>query len=239
MAALISHKSESNYLSFDNRKPPYKSVIVRYQYEPVNIYDIKSDRREKNKFPAMFECLKKFCCCRSQNVTEGENYSPIEDPNSSLVGPIGRSYTLSSQAKPTQAVPTVTITRAIDNESTINSTAIKTSDNDSLNSNTSKDECIKSTTKLLLTKEREISSRHFYKVHVEERDRRQETEVDSRTSTLRSGEKMSFIREVLSCRDTFLKSLEWCDNSLMRSKRCRHVKSDEWLELRVDGISAL
>lgn len=234
MATLISHKTESDSLSPETHKPKYKSVIVRYQYEPVNIYDIQSEPRETNKFTSMMSvCFQKLCCCRS--LPEDDHDSPIGDPNSSLVGPIRKSYTLNNQCRTTlQSAPTIILSRPLDDESST-STLSKP---DSITSSATKivdNESVKSTTVLVMAERKECSSSE---TEVKECDPK-EIDASSRGSTLRSGEKMSFIRDVLSCRDTFLKSMEWFDNSLTRGKRCRPVKTDEWLELQNEGTSAL
>ncbi|GBP28100.1 hypothetical protein EVAR_21222_1 [Eumeta japonica] len=57
----------------------------------------------------------------------------------------------------------------------------------------------------------------------------------SRCGTLKSGEKCSFISEVLNY-DVFLRSLEWFDNSLTRRKRNRMVTCDQWVRYENEGI---
>ncbi|CAG4992294.1 unnamed protein product [Parnassius apollo] len=109
---------------------------------------------------------------------EEQHDSPIEDPNSSLVGPTGRSYTLNNKTmkQTQQSIPTVTITRVIDNDS-VTSIATKTIDNES----------IKSTTNLLLSNEREASSKYMNENKTyKQSEQPKQTEVDSRNSTIKS-----------------------------------------------------
>lgn len=55
----------------------------------------------------------------------------------------------------------------------------------------------------------------------------------------KSGEK-TFIREIMACRDSFIKSLEWCDNSLTRGKKGRSIKRDDWVRYDThEGINVL
>ncbi|KPJ18928.1 Synaptotagmin-like protein 4 [Papilio machaon] len=189
MATLISHKTESDSLSSENYKPKYKSVIVRYQYEPINIYDIQSEPREINKFTLMMSvCFKKLCCC-CRTLPEDEHDSPIGDQNSSLVGPIRKSYTLSNQARTTQqSAPMIIINRPLDDGSS--SSTLTKQDNDSINSSVTKvvdNESIKSTT-VLLTNELKESSRNVSEKIVHSCDQTKEIEASSRGSTLRSDE---------------------------------------------------
>lgn len=218
MVYSISYKSEPGYSSIEN-KSGNPSEINAEPYRHVDIYRRTVVRSDKKMTFASF--LTRCLCCKGTSHEELD--SPVDNPTSALVGPTGRSYTLNNEAAKSSvvqetSVPSLVVTRALD------------------------DEFSTSTTTLLLASERNASeinlgaqSHSFKKMVAVPCDSSQDSEGNSQCSTLKSGEKISFIREILSCRDTFLKSLEWCDNSLTRSKRCRLVKPDEWLELKNDG----
>lgn len=169
------------------------------------------------KTSLLHKCISCCCCWLYCNAKDGHD-SPMDDPNSSLVGHVGRSYTLNAEPKrKLSQIPTVTVTEPIE------------------------DECIILTTKRLLTNEQEASSISLskYPVHTSSQNISFNNSTNnSSCSTLRTGEKKSFIYEVLMCRDSFLKSLEWCDNSLTRGKKCRFVKQDDWIELKSEGTQS-
>lgn len=221
--ATAPGRAKIRYLTFENRTIRDPSPIASYY--PVNVYTVNSANsaaipEDKMSFR---ECLFRFCfcCCKpsaDDRFTSIPRASPLDSPQSALTGPTGNSYTLNKEPPVDQSIPSLTITRTIE------------------------DEISKSTTKLLLDSE-QISSSNSLSIPKYKPKRRTPSPPlkDSPTnssSTLRSGEKALFIREVLACRDTFLRSLEWCDNSLTRGKKCRHLKPDEWIELdNEDGIS--
>lgn len=224
-------KTKSKYITFENRHSPTP------QYRPVNIYTINTFNKNAGKKRNMCRQCFKWClcglCCNSSLDDEHDN--PIENPNSSLVGPIRHSYTfnrdLSSPDPP--LLPVLTVTRVFDELPPLDTEFNKTFDGDNED---------KSTTKLLLSSEQvasSISLENKYKVlkSVSSGHDASETTTSNRSS-LKSGEKGSFIRDVLSCRDSFLKSLEWCDNSLTRAKKCRYIKRDDWVQLENDGTCA-
>lgn len=223
LMADSARKTKTKYLTFENRN--FKDQDE--QYRPVNIYITKTETIEKRNM--LRECLRRCFCC----VCCESSKDQIENVNSSLVGPIGHSYTLNTDTSSTVThLPTLTIT-SFDEDKYSELPDTKEID----------DELSKSTTKLLLSSEKTASTINLsapkYKVKQivsNHNGKAEDSANNSRTSTLRIGEKNSFIRDVLSCRDSFLKSLEWCDNSLTRSKRCRHIKRDEWVELQNDGI---
>lgn len=220
MVYSISYKSEPTYSSIEN-KTYNPDGINASTYRQVDIYRrtvVKSDKRM-----TFGSFLSRCLCCKG--TSDEELDSPVDNynPSSALVGPTGRSYTLNDEtSKPSVVqqetnIPSLIVTKPLD------------------------DEFSTSTTMLLLASERNASEinlgvqNNSFKKMVTAPCESQESDGNSRCSTLKSGEKVSFIREILSCRDSFLKSLEWCDNSLTRSKRCRFVKPDEWLELKNDG----
>lgn len=218
-----ARKSKTKYLTFENRN----TNDTDEQYRPVNIYITKTETIKKRN---MFcECLRRCFCCECCESSK-EHHEII---NSSLVGPIGHSYTLNTDTTSTEThLPTLTIS-SFDEDTFSELPTTKEID----------DEFSKSTTKLLLSTEQTASSISLstpkYRVKRISSNRTgtpEDSANNSRTSTLKFGEKNSFIREVMSCRDSFLKSLEWCDNSLTRSKRCRYIRRDEWVELQNDGI---
>lgn len=223
-------KSKTKYLTFENRNLGSSSSV----YRQINIYTVESDTKMCEKRNIFRECID-WCLCKScKSVSEDLHEAPIDNHNSLLESPIGNSYTLNREViVPEQKMPTVTITRVIDEFPSLDD--IKDIEN----------EYSKSTTKLLLSSEQvatSISLNNKYKVKKKTGSfdvTPERSETNSGSNTLRSGEKVSFIREVLSCRDSFLNSLEWCDNSLTRGKRYRNIKRDEWLELQNEGINTV
>lgn len=222
-------KTKSKYITFDNRHSPTS------QYNPINIYTVNTYNKNVGKKKNMCRQCFKWCfcglCCNSASDDEHDN--PIENPNSSLVGPIRHSYTLNRDllAPDPRQLPVLTITRVIDELPSLDTEFNKDIEDED-----------KSTTILLLSSEQAASSislENKYKVlkSVSNYNDASDTSNSNRNS-LKSGEKGSFIRDVLSCRDSFLKSLEWCDNSLTRSKKCRYIKRDNWVQLENDGTSA-
>ncbi|KAI8424219.1 hypothetical protein MSG28_002792 [Choristoneura fumiferana] len=212
-------RAKIRYLTFENRTIREPSPIA--SYHPVNIYTVNSansDAITEDKM-SFRECLFRFCCCCCKPSTDDlftsiPRDSPLDSPHSALTGPTGNSYTLKKEPPRLvdQSIPSLTITRTIE------------------------DEISKSTTKLLLDSEQISSSKSLAAPKYKAKRKTpspppKESPTNSCSSTLRSGEKALFIREVLACRDTFLRSLEWCDNSLTRGKKCRHLKRDEWIEL--------
>lgn len=223
MVYSISYTPETNYSSIERRNI---KVDDSEKYHTIDIYATNLNNRGHKKM-TIRSFLKMCLCCKTD--AEDECDSIVDTPQSALVRPTGRSYTINNDIPKStviieeqQAIPSLIVTRPLD------------------------DEFSTSTTKLLLDSERSASSSYsspsnsFKKVkpQVSEASLRvtsQDTESNDIGDSLKSGEKVSFIREILSCRDSFLKSLEWCDNSLTRGKRCRFVKPDEWLELKNDG----
>lgn len=219
MVYSISYKSDPSYLSIENKSftPDESSAST---YHPVDVYRRSIVRSEKMTFGSF---LRRCLCCEGTSGDEHDSPSDSYNPSSGLVGSTGRSYTVNSETTKQSVtvqntdIPSLIVTRPID------------------------DEFSTSTTTLLLSAERNASSInlgiHNYSVKkvISTPCESPDSDSNSRGSTLKSGEKISFIREILSCRDSFLKSLEWCDNSLTRGKRCRFVKPDEWLELKSDG----
>lgn len=187
-------------------------------YYPVNVYSTNFGR--KNEQSAFL----RWCCCCKNNSNETDDLL-VENSTSSLIRSAERrSYILEKEIPTTavQSVPTITITSTADLESQIS----------------------KSTTELLLSSEQRSSTISLntpqytvpkFKISPPESSKGPGT--PSISIVEKRGEKISFIREVISCRDSFLKSLEWCDNSLTRKKRCRVVKPDEWLELKEGDAS--
>lgn len=218
MVYSISYKSEPTYSSIEHKSGHPDEVSAR-PYHHVDIYRRTVVKSDKKMTIGAFLC--RCLCCK--RTSDEELDSPVFNPSSALVGPTGRSYTLNDEPKKSSvvqetSVPSLIVTRPLD------------------------DEFSTSTTALLLASERNASEINlgaqnysFKKMVAPPSESSQDSGGNSRYSTLKSGEKISFIREILSCRDTFLKSLEWCDNSLTRSKRCRLVKPDDWLELKNDG----
>lgn len=221
-------KTKSKYITFENRHSPTP------QYHPVNIYTINTYNKTVGKKKNMCrQCLKWCFCGLCCEAADDEHDNPIDNPNSSLVGPIRNSYTLNRDlsAPDPRPLPELIITRTLDELPSLDSEFNKTIDDE-----------YKSTTKLLLSSEQvasSISLENKYEVlrKVSSGSHVAKTSSSNRSS-LKSGEKGSFIRDVLSCRDSFLKSLEWCDNSLTRNKKCRYIKRDDWVQLENDGTSA-
>lgn len=184
-------------------------------------------------------CCAKFWRCLCCRAYQDEINSPEDNSTSALVSASRKSYTV-NQAPPSSRhanqddLPKLIVTRPIDDEFPTKTQSIVSE------TKTIEDDLAKSTTKLLLATEKQASSISLSSPKIVQR--KQSTSVDSnetnsRKTTLKSGEKISFLQEVLSCRDSFLRSLEWCDNSLTRGKRCRTIKKDDWIELNDgDGI---
>lgn len=176
--ASSGRRTKTKYITFEN-----SSNMAIESYEPVDIYSADSQGKLLSEKLTWRQWIYQICCCKTQDLCD----SPMENPNSSLVGRVGRSYTLTKEtAFHNQQLPILTATRVIDDDFT--------------NTNT----------KLEKTKTSYA-----------------ENSLDRERSNSAFGER-SFVREILSCRDSFIKSLEWCDNSLTRGKRCRLVKHDAW-----------
>lgn len=222
-------KTTSKYITFENRHSPTP------QYHPVNIYTINTSSKNVGKKKNMCRQCFKWCFCGLcyNTVSDDEHDNPIDNPNSSLVDSIRTSYTLNRDlpAPDPRPLPVLTVTRILDELPPLD-----------LEFNKDIDDEYKSTTKLLLSSEQvasSISLENQYEVlRKMSRGNYAANTSTSNRSSLKSGEKGSFIRDVLSCRDYFLKSLEWCDNSLTRTKKCRYIKRDEWVQLENDGTSA-
>lgn len=222
-------KTKSKYITFENRHSPTA------QYHPVNFYTLNTCNavKKKNMCRQCFKwCLCGLCC---KSSLDDEHDNPIENLNSSLVGPIRHSYTLNRDITipDPRLLPVLTVTRVLDELPPLDT---------EYNKDISVDDEDKSTTKLLLSSEQAASSislENKYKVlkSVSSGNNASETSTSNRSS-FKSGEKGSFISDVLSCRDSFLKSLEWCDNSLTRAKKCRYIKRDDWVQLENDGTCA-
>lgn len=222
-------KTKSNYITFENRHS------LTPQYHPVNIYTVNTYNKNVVKKKNMCRKCLKWCLCGlwSKYPSDDDHDNPIENPNSSLVGPIRHSYTLNrnlSSPEP-QQLPVLTVTKVLDELPSLDFEFNK--DIEDVND--------KSTTKLLLSSEQAASSISLdnkYKPLKKVSNRNGAVDSSTSPSSVKSGEKGSFIRDVLSCRDSFLKSLEWCDNSLTRSKKCRYIRNDDWVQLENDGTSA-
>lgn len=224
MALSASPNSDLRYSSFGNTSTSrHPDDVPSRRYYPVNVYNTDSNSSERKL--TFSECMRCVCCWKTSRKEEIIN-AQIEDRNSSLVRPLKKSYTMQKEVPKREpeireTIPTLTVTRAIE------------------------DDISKSTTKLLLSSEKMSSSISLSmpKYQVKKKTPNSNKSADSprnsagnsRSSTLKSGEKVSFIHEILECRDSFLKSLEWFDNSLTRGKKCRAVKRDEWIELRNDS----
>ena len=222
MAALINYVPEQGYHSIENFNLNVNNTNETVQsqsvYRPVNIYSISSGVMENSGKQTFFGYFRRCCCCFCcVSKSSDTNDSPLDGSNSALVGHVGRSYTLNNEQTPEQRpVPSVTVTRVIDNDS------------------------IKSSSQLLLHSEK-CASTSYIKIKVrKEKGSQSDSPYDSgnnsSSSTLRTGEKVSFIRDILNCRDTFVRSIEWCDNSLTRGKKYRYIKRDDWLGVKDDGI---
>lgn len=221
MAALINYGPDQSYRSVENYgfSVINETVQPQPQFESVNIYSMNSsDMQNNEKISTIRDFFLRCCSCCCSSTSNDNNDSPFDGSNSALVGHVGRSYTLNTEAiNPVvhRAVPTVTITKVIDNDS------------------------IKST-QLLLNSEKDAST-SFAKIKMKkEKGSQSESLYDSghnsRSSTLKTGEKTSFIREILNCRDSFIRSLELCDNSLTRGKKYRFIKRDDWVDEENNGI---
>lgn len=219
MAALINYVPEKGYRSIENfnlgANTTNQSVQSQSEYRPVNIYTIRSDVMEDNEKQSVFGCFRRCCFCCVTKSSDA-NDSPLDGSSSALVGHVGRSYTLNNdQLHEQRPAPIVTVTRVIDNDSVNSSQLLLDSE---------KSACI-NYKKIKINESKGSQSNSPY-----------DSGNNSGSSTLRTGEKVSFIREILNCRDTFVRSLEWCDNSLTRGKKYRFIKRDDWLGDKEDGI---
>lgn len=220
MASRIVRNSDAGYMSFQNQNVMPSEAETNYY--PVNVYS-KDFRRKSEKRLTFCDFLRICCCCCLPRPEECSDSTVYNNPSSSLTK-AKRSYYVKQN------------TLAVSSEKTIPALIV---------TKTLEDDITKSSTKLLLSAEQMASSISLatptYTVKkVQNRDHSRDpseetTDSNSRCSTLKSGEKVSFIRDILICRDSFLKSLEWCDNSLTRGIRCRRIKTDEWLELKTNG----
>lgn len=223
--AAHSYTPQSRYRSIETSNISANSQPHETnEYQSVNIYSVNSsDSKSGQKTFSFREVLYRFCfCCK--RTSDDVCVSPLDDPNSSLVGHVGHSYTLNTETEvPKQSTnPVIAVS---DTDGTY-----KVMDNDSM----------KSTTLLLLSKEQEASAISLNKINVikynsNKKEMLNNSGNNSESSTLKKGEKMSIIREIINCRDSFLKSLEWYENSLTRGKKYRYVKNDDWLEIENDG----
>lgn len=229
--ASPAYKAKIKYLSFENRILTEESKL---QYSPVNVYSLNSSRISETM--SCCEYLRRLLCCDTSNQIQ----SCADHSTSALVGPVGKSYTVNGEparlpiVQPERRLPILTVTRHNDEElpSLIPEPPPKAPISQKI-----QNELYKSTSQLLLATEIRASSISGSRYPTKKQASIQFDsidDVDSRGSTLRYGEKNSFIREVLSCRDSFLKSIEWCDNSLTRGKRYRNIKKDDWIELKGD-----
>lgn len=237
MASPVNQSSNLRYLSFGTTSShPDESSSGRCY--PVNIYSSSASPPVNNK-KTFIQYIRCICCCKSSSHEEPN--PSVDDLQSALVRPLSRKkYTIQKDEQKQETpinnqlnstltpirplysqIPELTVTQAIDNEIS------------------------KSTTKLLLSSEKISSSvsqsTPKYKVRKltpssnDCSNSPRNSANNSRSSTLKFGEKVSFIHEILDCRDSFLKSMEWFDNSLTRGKKYRTVKRDEWIELRNDS----
>jgi hypothetical protein len=216
MASSVTNVSDLRYYSIGNTASLHTDASSE-RYYPVNVYSTDSTSFGKKRwtFYDYICCL----CCRQQHKAHAD--LPTDDPQSSLVRPIRNSYKVRQNDDREEPIvhrpPIVTVTRVVD------------------------DDVTKSTTKLLISNEKIASSitlnspKHRIKRKVP--DETSKGSNNSGNNTIKSGEKISFIREILQCGDSFLKSLEWFDNTLTRGKKYKSVECDEWLELRNDGIA--
>lgn len=198
MTGLLDQRSQTKYSAFTTQR----TIPQASTYEPIDIYNTNSTRNLLTpKEMSWREWFSVCCCCKkkSLNITT----DTLDNPNSSLVGRIGRSYNLNQEIITQQPYPILTVTRTINND--ISAPIVETDANFF-----SKKEILSTTSNFL----------------------NQERSIPANTHT---GEK-SFLREIISCRDSFLKSLEWYDNSLTRGKKCRYIKRDEWAPCDVEGI---
>lgn len=233
--ATPAYKAKIRYLTYENRVIAEES---KFKYYPVDIYRSGSVNSEKM---SCYEYLQRCLCC-------AKNFDELSANNSTsaLVRHSDKSYNVNSNTSTSnivhqeQGVPTLTVTRVVDEELTsiVPRTEVTVAPVAPDNIDT---ELYKSTTQLLLATEKRASSISLsYKYPIKNEKNQVSNQCDPIDEVdinvpLKYGEKNSFIREVLSCRDTFLKSLEWCDNSLTRRKRYRNIKRDDWIELKGHG----
>lgn len=223
MAALINHhRSEARYVAFNNQTNSEET------YQPVNIYSPTTYREsttcvgEKRRL-TFRECLCYFFCCKnpSTSVNNQKQYYDHPDPFSSRTR---RSYTLQKNSGDTQ-IPILTVSRTLNEEF---SNPLSTPMHDTHSRVEISRNSIVSLESVNLNNPPALNC-EFQKVSLPKQDK-------GSKKGIAYGEKSSFIREVLACRDSFLDSLEWCDNSLTRGKKCRYVKKDDWLNLECDDI---
>ncbi|CAG4915715.1 unnamed protein product [Colias eurytheme] len=174
---------ETRYLSIQNNSSPAVNDSVSTYYEPVNVYSIDAnDLSDSNKKSCIRECIECcFPCCKTS--PKQVNDSLLDNPNSSLVGHVKRSYSLKKDysklaGKPE---PELTYTRNVDSESV----------------------SVKSTTLLLLSSEQHASAlslEPYSKKKPKRLDNISENRDDSsnfsRCSTLRTDE--VYMSETLS-----------------------------------------
>lgn len=234
MEPLINNKSGLKYMPFEN--PNIMSKEENTSFFPVNSYQTN----QVQNIPKDMSYCERFWRCLLCKSSYDDIDSPEDNSTSALVGASRKSYTVyqessSSPQANEDDLPKLIVTRPIDDE-----VSISTQTTVSVTRNI-EDELAKSTTKLLLATEKKASSISLSSPKKIQKQVSSSNgslnESNSNGNTLKSGEKMSFLQDVLSCRDSFLKSLEWCDNSLTRGKRYRTIKKDDWIQLNdVDGI---
>ncbi|CAH2239944.1 jg3375 [Pararge aegeria aegeria] len=175
MAALVKSVPESHYQSFGYVDTNNETVS---SYQPVNIYNLNSNRFEKEEKRSIFDMIRRWCCFCCVIKANDVHESIMDDPSSSLAGHIGRSYTLNKEENKQipRSPPAVNITRNIENDCLNNVT-----DNDS----------IKSTTTLLISNEQEASSISHYRIKVKKQNSYEPTYDsgnNSESSTIRTDE---------------------------------------------------
>lgn len=226
MVYKVSYTHESHSLN--------RSDSEKYQYIDIYSRDV-SDDHSKMTFGSF---LKRCLCCTS--TTEDEADFIVDSQTSGVVRPSVKSYTVNSKTpsksatEQTQDLPTLIVTRPLDDEFCTSRTTLLLA---SERSASASDDA--STTSYCLKNAKSTTYKACIQGNTSQESVNSQGVVSQESINSQSdgplGETVSFIREIVSCRDSFLKSLEWCDNSLTRGKRYRFVKPDEWLELKDDG----
>lgn len=209
MSQLLNQRSiNARYSAFENRS----SVnLEEPDFEIVNIYNTKHNvfqtENGDKKRPLCERFYSWFCCCK-KTYREIDQSAMFDDSNSVLVTPLRRSYRLK------------------------NSSSTKKK----------QDQPILIVTRPLNDDLHEFKSESRNPTPIETSPSAcditpKDSNDNSRCGTFKFGEKNTFIREVLSCRDSFLEALEWCDNSLTRGKKYRKVVKDEWQKSTCDGTT--
>lgn len=238
MAISVNHRSsEAKYWPFENQSTIEEASAG---YQPVNIYSIngmttiESFSVQNKKRLTFRECLCLCFCCKKKYtyVNNQEKYDHPDLP--SLSNPSQKNYTLQGDPKPSSYshIPILTVSRAADDELPNVFAVPKTKAVAKVTINPKQHNTYKEPhVNIVSVPDTSPGTCEFKKVSSASPVK----EKSSRKGVL-FGENSSFIREVLACRDSFLDSLEWCDNSLTRGKKCRYIKKDDWLNLECDNI---